>query len=212
MPRLCATERGGAIPRLRATRECVPSAPTTIRAVSVVSLSPCCSRRSTCEFSRSTCTTRESPAPRPRPAPDPPAPGPTRRGRSRRRWSCRRRAPPSPDCVCTNAPVTRWIAAASPISASRSVRSEISPEQCDGTPTRRCSSISRTRSPARARFRAVRDPAGPAPITATSQSVRIQRPLSATPEVPATEPHGPFRQMATITDGLPYCSPEALEG
>src|SRR6266540_1335930 len=59
--------------------------------------------------------------------------------------------------------------ASSPISASRRVRGLMRPEQWEGTPTRRCSSRSRTRRPARARLRAVREPAGPAPTTATSQ-------------------------------------------
>src|SRR3972149_10431439 len=66
-----------------------------------------------------------------------------------------------------------WMAASSPIGAGARVRRLISPEQWEGTPMRRCSSRSFTRKPLAAMSRAVREPAGPAPITATSQSYLV---------------------------------------
>src|SRR3990172_11263237 len=64
----------------------------------------------------------------------------------------------------------RWMTASSPISASARVRRLMRPEQWEGTPMRRSPPSSFTRQPAAAMLRAVREPAGPAPTTATSQS------------------------------------------
>ena len=130
MPRLYAYSAGRGMPSVRATRECVPSAPTTIRAVIVESRPSVCTWSLTCEFSRSTLVSRARTIS-----------APACCACSASVWSHFTRSmatacvfsPPSaawlPDCVCTKAPVMRWIAASSPISASRSVRSEISPEQ-----------------------------------------------------------------------------------